>query len=281
MGGALIPLPPAVLFGIILILLILFYKKGYMPKGGGSFVLIALPLLGAAYYVFIFISHITIFAMETQYLEPAVMVASIERYGAPLMLGALMLITWLWIGGEGKKETDSKETDNAKTTDRVTGTGVVLRMLVFAAAVLVFGNIQAAYDGLIGYRSHLAEDMEARDAFIDEETEYFLEAVGESFPLGNVRVCRLRDGGYYRVADTYGAYEASPVSVISITFKLEETDEAVLIKSISETHGTYLYVDRQETDSSFLNEMTREGAFKYRTLYRIAYEDGAMVLYEL
>lgn len=50
---------------------------------------------GLCFYAINLISHLTIFATETQYLEASGMIASIERYSAPFTIGGLYLLATL------------------------------------------------------------------------------------------------------------------------------------------------------------------------------------------
>lgn len=245
---------------LVIVSLILLYKRGYISGRAGKFLVIFLPIVGVLYYCLIFVAHITIFGSETQYLEAYAMAASIERYGLPFMMGSILFISWLWLSGNIANE---KQRSNKQH---------VWNVIVWLAAVIVLTDLPAAYNGLIGYRNKVEQDLSDRAVFIDESSVLFVEAVRNAFPEGNVRICRVRDGGFYHAADAYVAYEASPASVMSVSFELSQIDENVLISSISQTHASYVYFDAQEIDSG------DDFDFEFDTLYRISYEDGMMVL---
>jgi len=254
---------PALMIVLIVVALIVLLKKEYLLGRQGRYLAIVVPILGVIYYVFIFICHITIFGTETQYLESSAMIASIERYGAPFMLGVLILIIWLWM----------------QKIDEQNIRSVMLHVGVLCVSVILLGSLKSSYDGLVGYRQSLDEEKAIREGFMDEEATAFVDAT-YSLPIGCGRVCRLHDGGYYRVADTYIGYEVSPVSVLNISFDLGSVDLGTLISAINQTHATYLYVDEQSVSSdNILNECVSEGDLEYRKLYIISYEDGGMVLY--
>ncbi|MCR5595839.1 MAG: hypothetical protein K6G12_08320 [Lachnospiraceae bacterium] len=283
-----IDLPPAAVFVLITVLLILLRKFGYLSGREGTFVFIALPVMGILYYAVIFVAHLTIFATETQYLEPEGMIASIERYGAPFVIGCFLFMAYLWL----MKGPAS------------------LRVKVFLLAVLMLTNIPAAYNGLLGYRTDVKQEKALRANYIDPDSDSFLKTVAETFGLrrsdnyagtivsefeyeketetaptalielkNGTRVCRVRDGAFYWVSDAYTAYEASPVSVISLSFDLKDANTEFFANAVSSTHASYVYVDRQPYDDIFLDTMTDGGKFSYGELYRISYENGQMILY--
>ena len=293
-----IDLPPAFMFVLIIAVLILFRTNGFIKGKSGTFLCVALPVSGLIYYVLIFIAHLTMFATETQYLEPEGMIASIERYGAPYVLGCLLLISHVWL-----KHDDAPA-----------------RMRIFVICVLALTNLPAAFDGLIGYRKGVKDAGELRNAFIEDDSRSFLDVLEASgfgpreIPKGGVRICRVRDGAYYRVQDAYVAYEASPASVLAPSVQLKDADAAFFVKMVNDTHAEYLYVDEQPGSYDYLDEMVAEpettadddpdgngsgdtllndgnaneagaGAerpgFKYETVYGITYEDGQMKLREV
>lgn len=272
-----IDISPALMLILIIAAFIYIFRKKELFAKAGKFIGIALPVMGVAYYALIFLAHITIFATEAQYLEQTAMIASIERYGAPFMLGSLMLISWIWLIGSNRQiADDTPDSISQKQEDKKIGK----RSVIFIAVVLLLTNIPAAYEGLIGYRNSVSQEMTIRTDFVDDEAKSFLDTIRNKLPDGNTRVCRMHNGEYYRVADTYIAYEASPVSVIAISYKLDDLDEGYLINSVNLTHATYFYADYQDSKADWLDDITDSGEFKYRTLYYVSYEGGGMKLYE-
>ena len=265
-------LSPAMMLGLITILLLLMRVFGILRGKGGTFVCVALPVIGVIYYVLIYIAHLTIFALETQYLDAEGMIASIERYGAPFIIGCMLFITWLWM----MKDIE------------------FLAVKVFLLTVLVLTNIPEAYRGLMGYRQELKNELKTRNEFIEDESDRFLNVIwdeengimSQDKPTGSqvpdlkrgLRICRVRDGAYYYVQDAYVAYEASPVSVICPSLDIQDTTEDVFINAVSQTHADYLYVDRQVYTDTYLDDMCGSGKFEYEKLYRIEYADGQMRL---
>ena len=255
-----IDLPPAFMFALICLALILLRCFGILKGRAGTYVCIALPVMGLVYYVLIYIAHLTIFATETQYLDAEGMIASIERYGAPYVIGCMLFIAWMWMN---RTETD-------------------LRIRVLLLSVLLLTNVPEAFNGLIGYRTSVDEARKAREAFIDDLSREFLNVLTDEdlmamHPAGT-RVCRVRDGAYYRVSDAYVAYEASPVSVISVSYDVSDMNAEFFTQAVSETHASYVYVDWQPYEDTFLNDMVKDGIFEYGKMYRILYEEGQMKL---
>ena len=266
-----VDLPPAAMLVLIAVLLILLRVFKLMPGRAGTFVCVCVPIVGIAYYALIYVAHLTIFATETQYLDAEGMIASIERYGAPFIIGCMLFIAYIWM-----------------MKDR---TGLDAK--VFLLAVLALTNIPEAYKGLYGYRMELEDARNVRDDFLNDDTADFLEVLSDNIDItrskqdgdeskiyinGGLRVCRVRDGAYYRVQDTYAAYEASPVSVMSISYDIKDVSGEEFTYAVSQTHAGYLYADWQPYEGTFLDEMVPDGYFEYGRLYRIVYEDGMMKL---
>ena len=265
-------LSPAMMAGLITVLLILLRITGFIKGRGGTFVCVALPVTGIVYYVLIYIAHLTIFALETQYLDPEGMIASIERYGAPFMIGCMLFIARLWMMRDAQ----------------------FLAVRVFLLSVLVLTNIPEAYRGIMGYRTELRSELKNRSGFIEEESVRFLEVIwdedrgilsgnrpgGSAVPgIGKgLRICRVRDGAYYYVQDAYVAYEASPVSVICPSMDIKDTPAGVFTDAVLQTHAGYLYVDSQVYEDTYLDDMVADGDFEYCCLYRIDMSGGQMKL---
>lgn len=261
-----IDLPPAFMLALMIILFALICRRGLISGKAGRFACIALPVMGVIYYGVIFIAHITMFATETQYLEPSGMAASIERYGAPFVIGCMLLISYVWL------KTAAPENE-------------IARLRIFFIAVLALTNVPAAFNGIIGYRSSVQDEIQTREAFIEEDSAEFLDTIRESSTVsqkldhGGVRICRFRDGAYYRVADTYVSYEASPVSLLCPSAGITDIDEQTFVKLVNETHAELLYVDEQPYTDTYLDKMAESGSFDYKRLYSIGYDEGMMKLY--
>ena len=327
-----IDLPAAGIFILIVILLVLFRKKGYLSGRSGLFMCIFLPVMGLIYYVVIFCAHLTMFATETQYLEASAMAASIERYGAPFVMGTMLCLAYIWMGNCGCTEVSVSSTGDklsptdpvVKDPDQKTGITLFSRTWIFVIAVIALTNIPAAFNGFIGYMKNDDVDQanEMRADMIDDESSAFLQVIEGSgitdrcISEGGLRICRVRDGAYYRVADTYVAYEASPVSVMAPSVKLSDIDGNIFVQMVNETHAEYVYVDEQPQIPVYLDEMVKSdsfgensddllktdqsgeqtdnvgqtngpvntdnmaqsGTFEYNRIYRISYEDGMMKL---
>lgn len=255
--------PPAVIILLLAGCLILLVKKNILKGKAGRFYVASLLIFGVAYYLLIFIAHITIFAMETQYLESSAMIASIERYGLPFMLGTILFLIYIWLSEKIEPVNDA------------------VKIAVLMAVIVLMCNLPAAFDGLIGYRNHLDNDIATKNEIIDDKSKTYIEVVENKLLNGNVRVCRVHDGSYYWVGDAYTAYEVSPVSTLTVSFNLDEIDVDTLIYAVSQTHAAYLYFDEQDSEAESLNELFEDGRIKYKTLYFISYENGAVLLREI
>ena len=314
-----IDLPAAGIFILIVILLVLFREKGYLSGRSGLFMCIFLPVMGLIYYVVIFCAHLTMFATETQYLEASAMAASIERYGAPFVMGTMLCLAYIWIGNCGCTEVSVSATGDklpsadqvVKGQDQENGITMFSRTWILVIAVIALTNIPAAFNGFIGYMKNDDVDKanEMRADMIDDESSAFLQMIeglgitDRCISEGGLRICRVRDGAYYRVADTYVAYEASPVSVMAPSVKLSDIDGNIFVQMVNETHAEYVYVDEQPQIPEYLDEMVKSdsfgeqsdetgqtgdtvktddmaqsGSFEYNMIYRISYEDGMMKL---
>ena len=89
-----VDLSPLMLYLLLLIFTIVLYRSHILDKRKACYIGSFLAISGILFYTFNLISHLTIFAVETQYLEPFGMVSSIERYGAPFMIGGLYLLAY-------------------------------------------------------------------------------------------------------------------------------------------------------------------------------------------
>ena len=77
-------------------------------------------------------------------------------------------------------------------------------------------NWGAVYDGMIGYRQRLDDDLQARSNMITEASEEFLEKMSKQDVGSGMRVLYLKnvqDAAQW-VRNTYISFEASPVSVL-------------------------------------------------------------------
>ncbi len=243
-------LSPLSLYLLILLFVFLLYRFHKMEKKTAYYVGGFLAVSGIVFYSINLISHLTIFAVETQYLEPYGMVSSIERYGAPFMIGGLYLIAFYVL-------RDSKS-----------ASGAVLCM----AFVLLTTDYQSAYRALYGYRDTVEETLAQRREMIDERAEDFLEAVGagEEGSLG--RVLYLRDiSDVSWVRNTYVNFEAAPVSVMYGNVDASSMGSQDIVNAVEDAHAGFLYVDALEGNGTqIFAPLMEEDAFEYGCLYQVA-----------
>ncbi len=248
------------LFVIFLIGIAWLYRRKLLTKTERNFLFVYVPLTGIVFYGINLVSHLTIFATETQYLEATGMIASIERYSAPFTVGTLYLLFGIFLERSPKLW------------------GKISPYAVLAAAVLLCANWGAVYDGMIGYRQRLDDDLQARSNMITEASEEFLEKMSKQDVGSGMRVLYLKNAqdAAQWVRNTYISFEASPVSVLFGGIG-EDTTSGQVWELVQASHAGYLYAD--ETDEA-LKELfapyTEE--FAWKTLYRIQMNDGTLML---
>lgn len=237
------------------------HRDGFSWIGVSALALfVYVPLTGIVFYGINLVSHLTIFATETQYLEATGMIASIERYSAPFTVGTLYLLFGIFL----------------ERSPRLWGK--ISPYAALAAAVLLCANWGAVYDGMIGYRQRLDDDLQARSNMITDASEEFLEKMSKQDVGSGMRVLYLKnvqDAAQW-VRNTYISFEASPVSVLFGGIG-EDTTSGQVWELVQASHAGYLYAD--ETDEA-LKELfapyTEE--FAWKTLYRIQMNDGTLIL---
>ena len=261
-----IDLTPLGLYIFICVLVIVFYKIHILSERTGKIVLLFSVSSGAVFYAVIFVAHITIFAMETQYLEPSGMISSIERYGAPFTVGTLLFLSGIWIDG-GECLFIKK-----KMPDFVCRYGVYL---CFTLLVALTACYRVGYDGLVGYRSDTAEKLAERASMIGEDEARFLDTIELLGTEQDTRVCYIRKGDVPRwVNNSYLSYEASPISVVYISVNLADAPTDWMVQEIRAVHASYLYVEETDADASVVfDEITQTNAFLCGVLYSIS-DDG-------
>lgn len=257
--SGLINLTPLTFYICICLLMAVFYRKGLMPKKEGRLVLGFSIISGAIFYGIIFIAHITIFATETQYLEAAGMISSIERYGAPFTIGTLIFLANIWMEyGEGIFPGKS--------------------FLAFILFVALTAGYKTGYHGLIGYRSEVGGQLAWRADMLDEDARIFLETLKSIETGSGTRVCYIqRDDEPRWVRNSYTNLEASPVSVVYRSVNLDDAPADWMEQQIRDSHAFYLYVEDTGADAAgVFGEMTADGVFSCEKLYRIE-DDGVQL----
>ncbi|GFI19352.1 hypothetical protein IMSAGC009_04533 [Lachnospiraceae bacterium] len=255
-------LSPLSLYLLILLFVFLLYKYHKMEKKTAYYVGGFLAVSGIVFYSVNLISHLTIFAVETQYLEPYGMVSSIERYGAPFMIGGLYLIVFFVL-------KDSKS-----------AFGAVL-CIVF---VLLTTDYKSAYRALYGYRDTAGETLAQREEMIDEKAEGFLAAVDTGKGDGLGRVLYLRDiSDVSWVRNTYVNFEAAPVSVLYGNVDASSMTSQDIVNAVEDAHAEFLYVDALQGNGEQIFDVLAQGeVFEYGCLYQVmeAGEGVRLVKYE-
>lgn len=267
---------PLVLFLLICILIAVWKKRGILDRTQGWLLGIFLPLSGLIFYGINLVSHLTIFAVETQYLEPFAMVSSIERYGAPFTIGSLYLIAYLLL--ERKEMAAAGFLKNTKLHKIWQRDSVYLICFAF---VILSANWPEVWNGVYGYRAEREEAIAAREGMITAESAQFLERISRLDVGDGMRVLYFRDASADQwVKNTYVAFEASPVSLIFGSINLETASSGDIWNAINSSHAGYLYLDEISGDIAELFAPFAE-EIKIHRLYRIADEEGQIRLKEL
>ena len=85
-------LPVLFIFIVFIVALIIYRKRDTISRYEYKNLLGYVIVTAVVSYGIIFLGHITVFSMETQYSTGQVMAISISRYGAPFVLGTLILL---------------------------------------------------------------------------------------------------------------------------------------------------------------------------------------------
>lgn len=254
-----IDLSPLSLYLLLLLFVLLLYIFQVLDKRKARYIGGFFAVSGILFYAVNLLSHLTIFAVETQYLEPFGMVSSIERYGAPFTIGGLYLTAFY-----------------ALRSRRPTA-GAIFCMVF----VLLTTDYESAYRGLIGYRDGVDEVMAERSEIIDESARSFCAEVGAGEKGSIGRVLYLRDiSDISWVRNTYVGFEAAPVSVMYGNVDTSAMGSQDIINTIEEAHAGFLYVDElagnEKTD--LFDSLTGGEEFEYSCLYQVVEDEGKIRL---
>lgn len=261
-------LTPFSFYLCICLIVIFFCAKRLMSKKQGKLILWFSVASGAAFYAMIFLAHLTIFATETQYLEAAGMISSIERYGAPFTVGTLLFLSLLWL-----EHGDGLFAKYPRTIAKY-GTFLCLTAVVFLTA-----GWRPGYDGLVGYRGGVAESLAKREAMVDDQAQLFLQKIQVLNTGESTRVFYIQsDAQAGWVRNSYINFEASPISVVHLNVNLDDAVSDWLAEEIRASHAAYLYVEESEADlETLFHTMLPNGTFEAQSLYRIE-DDGEKLL---
>lgn len=260
---AAVDLSPLGLYLLLLVFVFLLYKFRVLDKRKACYTGVFLAVTGILFYALNLLSHLTIFAVETQYLEPFGMVSSIERYGAPFAIGGLYLLAFYAMSG------------------RKSAKGA----LFCICFVLLTTDYASAYRGLIGYRSTVEEVMDERGKIVDEPAERFLGVVGAGEKGSIGRVLYLRDiSDVSWVRNTYVGFEAAPVSVMYGNVDTKTVGSQDIVNAIEDAHAGFLYVDElvwegeEALQGNLFQPLTGQEKFEYGCLYQVVEKEGGIRL---
>ncbi len=237
------------------ILLTAKVKKGNIFKP----LMIYSILTGLAIYIIVLLSHMSIFATETQYGSSEVMAISISRYGAPFTIGTFMLLITIvadWFGSSGG--ISMRGTDAAGTTDDTADKGTdnkndrsVIIWIAAIAAFIMLTTDYPAYGYLLGgYRADRDVDLSNRAEMIDLEGQKYIDYLNslseeEYDAVKGHRVLFLRDGSrIHWVNDTYINYEVAPIATVYASYD-EGMSEDEVDEIIRTSHASYIYSPKE------------------------------------
>ncbi|NBJ93262.1 hypothetical protein [Parablautia muri] len=253
---AAVDLSPLGVYLLLLLFLYLIYKFHVLEREVTIYTGIFFALSGALFYAFNLIGHLTIFAVETQYLEPFGMVSSIERYGAPFTIGGLYLLGYYVLNSAKSK----------------------VGAIVCMAFVFLTTDHMGAYRGLIGYKEDVNDVIAERREVIDEDAEAFLQRAGAGKRESIGRVLYLRDASDISwVRNTYINFEAAPVSVMYGNVDAAAMRSEDIVNALRDAHAGFLYVDALKGNGEELFESFLDGeGFAYGCLYQVVEESNGM-----
>lgn len=248
-----------ILIMILLLTVVLFIKK-CIDKAAFIRLLIFTLLTAFAAYGIIFLGHITIFAMETQYSSGEVMAISISRYGAPFVIGMMFLLCGILTGA------------CAPRADRTRHTGVNAVYACIALFILLTCDYKGVYKGLWGYRDTLSEDIKARGEMLDDNAMIFVDKISElngdrgHNPLYGKRVLYLHNGsGIYWVKDAYLNLEASPAALVYQVID-EDTAPKDMEQLIRDSHAEYIYAEKGGKNAEMALKAVLGDEFEYEKI---------------
>ena len=222
------PLAFLLFFTCLFFVLVAFRKIG---KKQGIFLGIFTLVSGVLFYLSNLVCHLTIFAAETQYLEPFAMVSSIERYGAPFTIGTMMLAFEMLSGIPIIKMK--------KKPDENIWAGAFILAGIFILFTCDYSN---GFKAIHGYRGESEKMIQSRKDIVGDEAEKLKAIYPDSKGYGRVLYAKDRNN-YSWVQNTYISYEMSPVSVMYSAVNMDTVNEQELLALLDWAHAKYVYID--------------------------------------
>lgn len=271
---------PALFIFIVFIAVLVIYRKRdilseYVFKRLLSYVIITAVIS----YGIIFLGHITVFSMETQYSTGQVMAISISRYGSPFVLGTMILLMGIWIssierfdGGRPVAEHNVRERERNSTLK-----SLILMYVGFALFILLTCDYMGVYNGIWGYRSTLEDSKKAISDMISDGKE-FRQAVSGNDEFNGKRILYLQDAENSSwVKNSYISHDIAPVAAVYETISVEMGSEQIR-QILFSSHAAYLYADSIEGIGEVLNPLCTEQQYEEGVVYNIN-SDGTISKY--
>lgn len=251
---------------IFIVALVIYMKKDIISKDSFKRLLTYIIITGVICYGVVFLGHVSIFSMETQYSTGQVMAISISRYGSPFVIGTMILLMGIWIssierfdGGRPVAEHSVRESERSTTLK-----SLIIMYACFALFILLTCDYMGVYNGLKGYKASLEESKRAFEDMTDIARD-FERALSASDEFKGKRCLYLvNTDNYSWVKNAYINHEVAPVAVVYNEISSEMGSEQIR-QILYASHASYLYVDSFEGVADIMNPLCTE-----------AYEEGEM-----
>jgi len=219
-----VDLTPAALVAVLFLGAFLLWKYGFVPKEKGKRLFSYMAAVLLLIYAIVLLGQFTMFYTERQYLQPVNAVTLLTRYAAPAHMGLLMLLT-AFASGQGSETPPASR--------RRTVCWAVAAALVLSCGAYAEMGRRFLYDPLDESRA------EKRAAYCAQYADC-LEAV-RSVPLDEAGG-RVVVGIYGMDMNPIVFNEASPVSVVPLTFSGDAAADRAALETALET-ANYLFLE--------------------------------------
>ncbi len=214
-----------------------------------------LLLTGLVTYGAILAGHLSVFSVETQYLDPFEMSKSISRYGAPWTLGCVMLLLAAAFSRGGARAPRPKGASDP-APDPMSGHGFPgksslrgLSAILGIGFLLLCADYPGEFRAFLSWRATRDADLRTREMTLGEPERALIAAIREAEEggekLSGKRMLYLREGDVnHSVRDAVLSYEVSPVAVVYADY-WSDMDEETLYRIIADSKASFLFADHE------------------------------------
>lgn len=271
-------LPVLFIFIVFIVALIIYRKRDTISRYEYKNLLGYVIVTAVISYGIIFLGHITVFSMETQYSTGQVMAISISRYGAPFVLGTLILLMGIWIssierfeGGRPVAERNVRERERSSTLK-----SLIVMYAGFAVFVLLTCDYIGVYNGILGYKSTLEDSKQVMSDMISDAGDFRQSVLGNDDFKGKRFLYLQNADNSSWVKNAYISHDIAPVAAVYETVSPGMGSEQVR-QLLFASHASYLYADSFEGIDEILNPLCTE-QYEEGTVYNIN-SDGTISKY--